>query len=82
MVRWWSRISRESPGAQMVPSGVSSQKPHASSGWWNLSLVPGCAFCQAWSAGVSVTATGPTVNRSPMSCPWAGSSSPSIKDAT
>ena len=34
-------MSRESPGAQMVPSGVSIQKPQQSSGWKTRSLAPG-----------------------------------------
>jgi hypothetical protein len=60
-------MSRESPGAQMVPSGVSIQNPQASSGWKMRSLTPGDAFCQAWSAGVTSTPTGPIAKWSPMS---------------
>jgi hypothetical protein len=43
-------MSRESPGAQMVPSGVAIQNPQASCGSKMRSLAPGDAFCQAWSA--------------------------------
>jgi hypothetical protein len=59
--RWWSGMSRESPGAQMVPSGVSIQNPQQSSGLKMWSLAPGDSFYQAWSAGVTSTFSGPMV---------------------
>ena len=34
-------MSRESPGAQTVPSGVSIQNPQQSSGWKMRSAAPG-----------------------------------------
>jgi hypothetical protein len=52
--------------AQTVPSGVSIQNPHASSGWNTRSLAPGDSFCHAWSAGVSSTRTGPMSSASPI----------------
>lgn len=55
-------MSRESPGAHTVPSGVSIQNPQQSSGWKMRSAAPGASFCQAWSAGVTLTWTDPTVN--------------------
>jgi hypothetical protein len=51
----------------MVPSGLSIQNPQASSGSKMRVLAPGDAFCQAWSAGVTSTRTGPIEKRSPMS---------------
>jgi hypothetical protein len=60
-------MSRESPGVQMVTSEVSSQNPQQSSGSKMRSLAPRDAFCQAWSAGVTCTRTGPTSKCSPMS---------------
>jgi len=39
-------MSRESPGAQMVPSGVSIQNPQQSSGWKMRSLAPGMRFAR------------------------------------
>ncbi len=75
-------MRRESPGAQMVPSGVVIQNPQASWGWKVWAARPGCAFCQAWSAGVSSTRMGPMSNLSPMSWPCAGRPSGRISEAT
>lgn len=44
-------MSRESPGAQSVPSGVVIQKPQQSSGWKMRSAAPGTSFCQEWVGG-------------------------------
>src|SRR4029450_1250722 len=77
-------MSRESPGAQMVPSGVSIQNPQQSSGSKMRSLAPGDALCQAWSAGMTSTRTGPTRNarrcrdRTPGSLP-ASSAKPRMR---
>ena len=43
----------------MVPFGVSIQNPQQSSGSKMRSLAPGDVFCQAWSAGVASTRSGP-----------------------
>src|SRR5918993_292415 len=77
-----SGMSRESPGAQTVPSGVWIQNPQQSSIWKTRSLAPGESFCQAWSAGVTVTWTCTTVKRSPMSWPVDGKPSARIKVST
>ena len=75
-------MRRESPGAQMVPSGVLIQNPQQSSGAKMRSLAPGDAFCQAWSAGVTSTRTGPIWKASPMSWPAPAGPPAAISEAT